>query len=266
MRPQPFWIICIILIISLTGCQKKKGYVAQSAKESEKWVKIFNGRDLSDWKVKIKGYPLGNNFGNTFRAENGVIRVDYSAYEDFGDRFGHLFFEIPYSSYRFKLAYRFTEGQAPGGESWALKNSGVMIHSQDPETMKIDQDFPVSVEVQLLGGLTEGEERPTANVCTPGTHVTMNDSLTTEHCVNSISETFYDDQWVDVELLVLRDSLIVHKVNGKEVLRYSKPVVGGEYNTFTEREGEALTAGHIALQSESHPIEFKNIEMLNLEE
>ena len=266
MRPQPIWILCILVVMSATGCTKKKGAVAEISGESEKWVSIFNGKDLSNWKAKIKGYPLGTNFGNTFRAEEGVIRVDYSAYEDFDNRFGHLFFEIPFSSYRLRLDYRFIGNQVSGGESWAIKNSGIMIHSQAPETMKIDQAFPVCIEVQLLGGVTEGEQRPTANLCTPGTHVVMHDGLTTEHCINSDSETFYDEQWVNVELLVLRDSLIVHKVNGKEVLSYTNPVIGGEYNEFPEREGQALTSGYIALQSESHPIEFKNLEILNLDD
>ena len=265
MSSQPIWILCILVVISFASCGKNAGSAVKSSKEPEKWVRIFNGKDLSNWRVKIKGYPLGKNFGNTFRAEDGVIRVDYSAYEDFGNRFGHLFFEIPYSSYRLKLDYRFTGQQAPGGESWALKNSGIMVHSQAPESMGIDQDFPVSVEVQLLGGVNEGEERPTANVCTPGTHITMNGTLTVEHCLNSVSETYYHNKWVNVELMILRDSLIIHKVNGKEVLRYSKPVIGGEYNALPDREGEALTSGYIALQSESHPIEFKDIEIMNLE-
>lgn len=252
-------------MISLFSCKKKEGVFTEQAVKSEDWIQLFNGKDLSNWKVKIKGYPLEENFGNTFRAEGGVIKVDYSAYDDFDNRFGHLFYEIPFSSYRLKLTYRFTDGQAIGGEQWALKNSGVMIHSQSPESMATEQDFPVSVEVQLLGGLIEGEERSTANVCTPGTHVEINGSLTVEHCVNSSSETYYEDQWVNVELLVLGDSLIVHQVNGKEVMRYSKPTIGGEYNATPELEGEELTSGYIALQSESHPIEFKNIELLNLE-
>ena len=266
MREQRFWFFCILLLISLFSCKRKEGLVEENAEKEPEWVQIFNGKDLSGWKVKIKGYPLGENFGNTFRAEDGVIRVDYEAYDEFADRFGHLFFEMPYSRYRLRLEYRFLETQAPGGQEWARKNSGIMIHSQAPERMGRDQDFPVSVEVQLLGGLNEGESRPTANMCSPGTHIMIGDSLITEHCVNSVSETFYGDAWIGLELLVLSDSLIVHKVNGKEVMRYSRPTFGGEYSMSPEMEGEPLTFGYIALQSESHPIEFRDIELLNLEE
>lgn len=265
MGEQRFWIFCILLMISLFSCKKKEVLVEENAEIARKWIQIYNGEDLSGWKVKIKGYPPGENFGNTFRAEDGVIRVDYDAYDDFADRFGHLFFEIPYSRYRLRLEYRFLEEQATGGLEWARKNSGIMIHSQSPESMEREQDFPVSVEVQLLGGLNAGEPRPTANVCTPGTHIRINDSLITEHCVNSVSGTFYDDRWIRVELLVLGDSLVVHEVNGTEVMRYTKPTIGGEYNISPEMEGQALTSGYIALQSESHPIEFRNIELLDLE-
>ena len=266
MREQRFWVFCILLMISLFSCKKKEGRIEENAEKAPEWVQIYNGKDLSGWKVKIKGYPLGENFGNTFRAEDGVIRVDYEAYDDFADRFGHLFFEMPYSRYRLRLEYRFLEPQAPGGQEWARKNSGVMIHSEAPESMGRDQDFPVSVEVQLLGGLNEGESRPTANMCSPGTHIRIKDSLITEHCVSSVSETFYGDAWIGLELLVLSDSLIVHKVNGKEVMRYSRPTYGGEYSSSPDMEGKALGSGYIALQSESHPIEFRNIELLNLEE
>lgn len=250
----------------MTNCRKNEAAIIKSKTGDHDWVKLFNGKDLTNWKAKIKGYPLGENFGNTFRAEDGKIIVDYGAYDEFDDRFGHLFYDIPYSNYRLRMKYRFVGSQAKGGESWAAKNSGVMIHCQPPESMGIHQDFPVSLEVQLLGGLNEGELRPTANMCSPGTHVVINDTLVTEHCVNSDSETFYGDEWVDLELLVYGDSLIVHYVNDVEVLRYTKPTIGGEFNKMEEKEGSSLNYGYIALQSESHPIEFKTIELMSLKE
>lgn len=266
MKEQLFWIFSILIVISMTGCRKKDAVIVKSKTGDQDWVKLFNGTDLSNWKTKIKGYPIGDNFGNTFRVEDGKIIVDYSAYDEFENRFGHLFYDIPYSSYRFRMKYRFVGTQAIGGESWATKNSGVMIHSQSPESMGIDQDFPVSVEVQLLGGLKKGNARPTANLCTPGTHVIMNDTLVTEHCINSDSDTFFGKEWVELELLVYGDSLLVHYVNGREVLRYSQPIIGGEYNELKEKEGSSLNYGHIALQSESHPVEFKSIELISLED
>lgn len=265
MKEQPIWIICILLMISFTSCNEEKGKIEEKSKESAEWIQLYNGKDLSNWKVKIKGYPSGENFGNTFRAEGETLRVDYSAYESFEERFGHLFFEIPFSSYKLRMAYRFIGEQVAGGQDWARKNSGVMIHAQSPESMDVFQDFPVSVEVQLLGGLKQGEERPTANVCTPGTHIVMNDSLIAEHCINSTSKTFYTEEWVELEIEVYSDSLIAHKVNGEEVMRYSRPTIGGEYNALEGQKGESLGSGYIALQSESHPIEFRNIELLNLE-
>lgn len=253
-------IIFILCLIPVTGCQEKK-----STTIDEEWVQLFNGKDLNGWMVKIKGYALNSNAFNTFRVEEGVLKVSYDEYEDFGSSYGHIFYEKPFSSYRLKLQYRFAGEQAPGGQGWAAKNSGVMIHSQSPESMALDQEFPVSIEVQLLGGLNPGEERPTANLCTPGTHVIMNDILITEHCINSTSKTFYDEQWIDLELLVIRDSIISHFVNGVKVISYSRPEIGGEYNTLSEREGEIVKDGYISLQSESHPIEFRKIELMELD-
>lgn len=250
------FIVCLTLV---TGCKEEK---TPKAKE---WIQLFNGENLNDWIVKIKGYPLNENVYNTFEVENGVLKVSYDGYENFDDTYGHIFYKKPFSSYKFRLQYRFIGSQVNGGEGWAEKNSGVMVHSQSPESMEINQDFPVSIEVQLLGGLIEGEARPTANLCTPGTHIMMNGELVTTHCINSSSKTYYDDQWVNLEVLVIQDSIITHKINGKEVLSYSKPQIGGEYNTMKTRKGELLKEGYISLQSESHPIEFRNIELLELD-
>ncbi len=225
------------------------------------WIQLFNGKDLTNWHVKIKGYPLGKNFNNTFRVENNAIQVNYDGYQNFNKAYGHLFYKVPYSSYLLKLQYRFIGKQVKGGEGWAEKNSGVMIHSQSPQSMAVNQDFPISVEVQLLGGLTKGKKRPTANLCTPGTHVVINDTLVTSHCIPSSSKTFYNEEWINLEILVWGDSIISHKINGETVISYSKPQIGGEYNTLKNKVGEPLKAGYIALQSESHPVEFKNIYM-----
>lgn len=256
--------ICILMLVFLSNCKKTKQPLKDSASLEQNWVSLFNGSDLNNWKIKIKGHPLGDNWNNTFRVVDSAIRVDYSSYEKFGNSFGHIFYETPYSNYRLKLEYRFIGDQVKGGESWALRNSGVMIHCQAPESMALDQDFPVSIEVQLLGGLDKGEKRSTANLCTPGTHVEMNKELVTTHCIDSNSDTFYGDQWVELEVEVRNDSLISHYVNGKKVIEYEHPVVGGEYNSLTELEGKPLITGYISLQSESHPVEFKNIFLLPL--
>ncbi|MBT8252800.1 MAG: DUF1080 domain-containing protein [Flavobacteriaceae bacterium] len=249
-----------LLATVMLGCKSDK-----STQSEPSWVTIFNGKDLDGWLPKVKGYPLNENPLNTFRVKDGALVVSYDGYEDFGESYGHIFYKNPYSSYRLKLQYRFAGEQARGGQSWATKNSGVMIHCQSPESMGVDQSFPVSIEVQLLGGITEGELRPTANLCTPGMHVIMNDSLVTEHCIPSSSETYYGDEWIDLEILAIRDSLFTHFINGEAVMSYSKPIIGGEYNTLEGRDGEAVESGYISLQSESHPIEFKNIEILDLD-
>lgn len=231
----------------------------------ESWTDLFNGKNLDGWKAKITGYPYGENYKNTFKVDKGVLKVDYSAYDKFNNSFGHLFYEIPFSAYRLKLEYRFVGQQLPDGERWATKNSGVMIHAQDPRTMTLDQAFPVSVEVQLLGGIEKNQPRPTANLCTPGTHVYMEGQKEETHCVNSDSDTYYGEEWIELEIVVNGSEEIIHLINGKEVMRYKHPEIGGEYNTLLEQTGKKLSKGYLALQSESHPIEFKNIKLSRLE-
>jgi len=239
----------------------------QNNPEQKEWIHLFNGKDLKDWAVKITGYDLDDNFGNTFRVENGVFKVSYDKYDNFGGRFGHIFYRRKFSHYIVAVEYRFVGEQVPGGPDWGLRNSGVMVHCQSPESMQKDQDFPISIEVQLLGGPGSGE-RPTANLCTPGTNVVLNGSLFTTHCLTSSSKTYHGDQWVRVETMVLGDSTIRHIIDGETVLSYEMPQIGGgtvnHFNPWTKEDGKLLTEGYISLQSESHPIEFRKVELLNL--
>ncbi|MFN5930603.1 MAG: DUF1080 domain-containing protein [Sphingobacteriales bacterium] len=235
---------------------------------AQKWESMFNGKDLTGWTPKIRYAKAGENVGNTFRVQHGKIVVSYDAYDDFNERFGHLFYNTQYGYYRIRLQYRFIGEQVKNGPGWAYRNSGIMVHGQTAESMGKDQDFPVSIEVQLLGG--DGKNpRTTCNLCTPGTNVVREGKLFTQHCLNSTSKTYHGDQWVHAEVLVLGDSLIVHYANGEEVLRYENPQIGGgnvdAQETKWGTNGQLLSKGTISLQSESHPVEFRKIEILNLE-
>jgi len=235
------------------------------SEKKENWISLFNGRDLTGWDIKIKGSPLNENYRNTFRVEDGVLKVSYNEYDKFNGEYGHIFYKLPFSNYKLRLEYRFSGQQVPGGQSWAFRNSGVMIHSQSAASMLIDQDFPVSVEVQFLGG-NGTDDRPTLNVCTPGTHIMIDTALITNHCTNSTSKTFHGDVWVKAEVVVYGDSIIHHIVNGDTVLTYSKPQIGGTNKPadYPVPDGTPLKEGYICLQAESHPVEFRNVELQQL--
>lgn len=259
----------VLLLIALTGCNQSGttgNSVANQPVEEEEWIQLFNGTDLDDWTIKMTGYPLNENYLNTFRVEDGLLKVRYDNYDRFNGEFGHIFYKTPYSRYKLRVEYRVVGEQVEGGAEWAFRNNGVMFHSQSPETMLLDQQFPVSIEAQLLGGWDDGGERPTGNVCTPGTNIVMNGELITQHCVNSSSKTYPPDEWVTFELVVYGDSIIHHIVNGDTVLTYSGPQIGGGNGPedYPIPEGTPLTSGYIALQAESAPFDFRKVELLDL--
>lgn len=241
-----------------------------SVQGADEWIELFNGKDLEGWTPKIVGHEAGDNYADTFRVKDGNLIVSYDNYEgDFNERFGHLFYKEPFSDYILTLEYRIVGDQAPNAPEWALRNSGVMIHGQTPDSMARDQRFPVSIEVQLLGGNGK-DPRTTGNLCTPGTHVVMDGKLFTPHCVNSKSETYHGDQWVSVELEVQGNKLIRHKINGETVIEYTEPQLD-EKDPDAKKLIEAgadkqLTGGTISLQSEGHPVEFRNVRIKRLKE
>lgn len=256
-----------MLGLALGLCVTVAMLVSPIQAQDKEWIQLFNGENLDDWQVKIRYHELGENFANTFRVEDGLMKVSYDGYEEFNETFGHIFYKTPYSNYRLRVEYRFVDEQAKGGPGWAIRNSGAMLHCQDPATMTKDQDFPVSIEAQFLGG--DGKRnRTTMNLCTPGTNVEMKGELITRHCIDSKSETYHGDEWVIVEMEVRGGDTIKHIINGETVLEYDKPQYDptDQYGKKLIKDGAlALTGGYISLQSESHPVHFRKVELLPLD-
>ncbi len=238
--------------------------------ETRDWIELFNGKNLDGWIAKFAKHDVGDNFANTFRVSNGMILARYDGYGgNYNAQFGHLYFERPFSYYLVSVEYRFVGELYPGAPSYTLRNSGIMVHSQDPRTMPRDQNFPISIEMQFLGGLSDGKTRATGNMCSPGTAVEFNGKFDPRHCINSSSKTYDGEQWVLAEALVLGDSIVKHIVNGDTVLVYTKPrITAGVVTGFDPaqlQEGKSTASGYVALQAEGHPVDFRNVRLLNLE-
>ena len=252
---------CLLAAIIAIPC------LAQTRPDTKEWIQLFNGKNLDGWTPKIRGYPLGENYADTFRAENGVLKVGYDKYPAFDNKFGHLFYKQKFSYYVIAAEYRFVGEQVAGAPTWAVRNNGLMLHSQAPETMGLNQDFPISVEVQLLGGAATGD-RSTANVCTPGTEIFQKGAMVRGHCTNSTSATYRGDQWVRVEIEVRGSEHMKHTVEGQTVLEYDLPQIGGgsvsNFDPAVKKDGTLLNEGYITIQGESAPTEFRKIELLNL--
>jgi hypothetical protein len=254
-----YFYLHLFLLVLLCCTQPKK------QEQEEQWIKLFNGKDINDWIVKVHHHDPHVNFGNTFRVEDDMIKVRYDQYDDFNDQFSHLYYKTPYSHFHLKLEYHFTGELQKGAPEYTILNSGVMFHSQDPRGILKEQNWPISVEMQFLAGLGDGKPRPTGNMCSPGTEIVYNGELYKDHCLNSSSRTFEKDEWVKAELIVLGDSLVTHIIDGDTVLQYTKPTMGGGvvngYDSAIWQPGKPLTSGYIALQSEGQPIDFRNIEL-----
>ena len=262
----------VMALLLLSGCQSKP------KSQPESWEPLFNNRDLSGWDIKIKDFPLNDNYKNNFRVADSMIRVVYSDYEKFDSHFGHLYTKAPYSYYKLRMQYRFTGDHLADAPSWADRNSGVMLHSQSAASMGLNQDFPVSLEFQFLCG--NGKDTvSTGNVCTPGTVIDVNGKRYTGHIQKSNSKTYLKDEWVSVIAEVYGDSLVRHIVNGDTVLTYTNAQIGEgliasdfgwkrgnvpDSMYWISRANTPLKEGYIALQAESQPVDFRRIEILNL--
>jgi len=259
MTFKPFLLSCA-LALGLLACADNN--------ESDQWTTLFNGHDLDDWVVKINHHEAGDNYGNTFRVEDGLLKVRYDQY-DFTDEFGHLFYKTPYKNFHLRVDYRFSGEFETGGPSYAILNSGVMFHSQSAQSINKDQNWPVSVEMQFLADLGDGK-RKTGSMCSPGTNVVFAGKVYPDHCLPSNQPALAKDQWVTAELVVKGDS-VTQLINGEIVLQYSKPTLDGNDQIVTgqnpeyKEDGKLLESGYIALQSEGQPVEFRNVQIKELD-
>ncbi len=253
----------LIGVFALVGCKLNN----TKAVKNDSWEYLFNGKNLDNWIVKIHKHELGDNYANTFQVKDGVIQVSYKDYKKFDERYGHLFYKEPFSNYHLKFEYRFTEEWLKDAPGYTYRNSGVMFHSQNPKTILKDQDWPISVEYQMLADAEDGNPRPTGNMCSPGTEVFYKGKMDPRHCINSSSNTYPWNEWVQAELIV-QDSLVTHKVNGEIVLTYTKTQIGGGttngYNPEIKQDGKILTEGYIGLQAEGQGVLFREIKIKRL--
>jgi hypothetical protein len=267
---KPIFLLASTLAITVfaLGCKQKN---KETGKDQGEWIQLFNGANLDNWTAKIHHYEVGDNFGDTFRVKDSILQVRYDNYKGhFNERYGHLYYDQPFSNYHLVVEYRFVKGWYGTAPDYTLLNSGVMFHSQDPRTMPKEQDWPISVEMQFLAEVNKGESRPTGNMCSPGTDVVYEGQIDPRHCISSSSDTYPVGEWVRAELIVHADSLITHIINGKKVLEYSKPQIGGgvanRYDESIKIDGTPLKEGFIALQSEGQAIDFRKVELKILEE
>lgn len=259
MKMKNIILVVFIGLLTLVGCSSS----------SEEWISLFNGENLDGWEFKFSGYPHGENFNETFRVENGNLIVDYKNYNTFNGEFGHLFTTQKYSHYRLRVEYKFFGEQVKGGAAWAYRNNGLMLHAQSAKSMQLDQDFPTSIEVQLLGGIGD-DKRTNMNVCTPGSIIDYKNKPYTNHCLNSKSEVVNGELWTSVEVEILGDSIVKHFVDGRVVLEYSNLRLDSLSSNYFQlkdlMQTNRMTKGHIAIQAESHGTMFRKIELLNLSE
>lgn len=255
-------IAVAVVVLSASAC-------TAMPQRGETWQSLFDGKTLNGWTPKIRGFPLGENYRDTFRVEDGAIVVSYDKYDQFGERFGHLFYEKPLTgAYKLRFEYRFSSSHPADTPAWAIANSGVMIFGQDPRTMAVDDSFPVSVEAQLLGP-APGQERYNGNMCSPGTHVVIDGKLEKTHCINSKYPADPNDRWITFEVDVSVDGVVTQKVNGVTTIVYSDVQLDPEGKMANSKPLIAaavgkvmLEGGTISLQSEGNPIEFRKIEVL----
>jgi hypothetical protein len=238
--------------------------ITTESKNAGKWVSLFNGKNLNNWEPKIAGFPLGENFGNTFRVENGILSIRYDKYDSFKNRFGALYFDKKFTNYRLKVEYRFVGTTTPGAPSWGFKDGGIQFHSQSPSSVGINQPFPVCLEFNCHGG-NGREDRPTGEACVSGITIEILGKRNTSNCtLPNVKKTFSGEEWITAEIDV-NNGKISHFVNGEKIIQYENPRLDPSNalaKAMIDDGSDIVKDGYISLQSNSHPMDFRKIEIM----
>jgi hypothetical protein len=244
-----------LLLLSLS-CNTNKN---TTEKNTQNWVALFNGKNLDNWIPKIAGYKLGENFGNTFRVENGILSTRYDAYDNFKNRFGALYYNKKFSNFRLRVEYRFVGDTVAGAPSWGYQDGGIQYYCQAPQTMDINQPFPVCLEYNLLG------TRPSGEICANGIYVLVGGKRNEDYCTPPVVQVVPPkDQWSTAEIDV-RNGKMTQYVNGVPVISFSNPRYDSTKaiaKQFITPGNDMVQDGYISLQSNSHPMDFRKIEIM----
>jgi hypothetical protein len=259
-----------LIVLLLSGCTS----TPTSTKPA--WQPLFDGKTLNGWTTKIVGYPAGEDPLETFRVKDGAIVINYDKYGgDMQARWAHLFYNQSFKFYKLSLEYRFVgeDMQPLRPTQW---NSGVLYHAQSPQSMSLNQPYPVSAEAQILGTFAapyrDGGPRMTSSACGLGTALSYG-GVVTDDCFKSRVPTKPNDQWVLFELEVLPEGVINHYIDGKLAVTYDHLLLdtSDARKRFPSQQmidaqggNRELTSGYITFQSEGHPVEFRNIKIMEL--
>ena len=251
-------LIAVAASLVLVSC------ASVSTGSEPRFHKIFDGKTLNGWEIKVTHHPLGANPHGMWTAKDGVMKINFDGFEQFKGEYAHVFYKKPLKNYILRLDYRFAGKQAPGGPGWATRNSGVMLFAQPPETMTLDQNYPISLENQLLGGLGKGP-RTTLSVCMVEITVKVDGKPLTAHCnpnAGATSQTFDGDQWVKLRVEVV-NGVVKSYVNDQLGNTFTEPTVDKPHPWLKSQDATAQPS-YFALQGESDQVEFRNIELAEL--
>jgi hypothetical protein len=203
---------------------------------------LFNGKDLTGWHVDVPATDKDKNLPPSFIVRDGKL-------VSMGKPGGHLITDAEYSDYKLVVEYRFVDKAG---------NCGVLVHSSTPRVLH--NMFPKSIEVQMQSGhagdfwcIGENIEVPDMEKRRPRKDANQAFGGGAKDARRIINLTDNSEkpvgEWNTMEIECKGDEVKVH-VNGDLVNHGSKATA---------------TKGKIALQAEGVEVEFRKVELTELE-
>ncbi|MBM3996049.1 MAG: DUF1080 domain-containing protein [Planctomycetes bacterium] len=199
------------------------GLASQTHAGGDKWINLFNGKDLAGWKTNV----FGKDQGKTFTVEQDYIKVS-------GNPGGYFYTEKSYKNYVLSFDWRYKRPDNLDDEAKFSGNSGLLVHIQAH-----GKGWPNSLEVQ-------GENRNHASFIAikgkEGKDVGLTNVKFDKKTLEKVRKPV--GQWNTTEVTINNGDVAV-KVNGT-------PISSAKF---------ALNEGPFGFQSEGAELHFKNIKI-----
>ena len=258
-----------VLSLALVGALGIAVAAGQKPADQKDWIQLFNGKNLDGWVPKIRGYDLGVNYADTFRVADGMLKASYDKYTALR---GQVRASVLHAAEILALHHR---GGVPLRRRAGAGRADLGRPQQRPDAPQPGRgDDGEGSGFSDLGRGAAARRPAERQAAIDGKrvharHADLHERHDGERPLHELEVGDVSPAKAGYASRSRSAAASASRTGGRtDRARVRQPTIGGgEVTAFDPKvkvDGTLLTEGYIAIQGESHPTDFRKIELLNL--